>query len=236
MVWKDVTIGFTVAGAIAVFVPPSFFQALFLGSGADGGAAWWQIALHSLIGPVAAFFTFIGSMGNIPLAGVLFGSGVSFAGIMAFIFSDLVVFPVLRISAGYFGWKMAGYILIVFLICIIVSSLVMHAGFGAIGILPEKSSVAAQQVKPAERFKIDYTLFLNIGFAVLSIFLAGMVLLTGSSSGSSQKRESGGNDGDDSNEDDNGESNTDWMQRVLLILAVGAALWLLGGLAVYALA
>jgi len=80
MVWKDVTFGFTVAGVIAAFVPPSFFQALFVGSGPGSDPAWWQIALHTLVGPVAAFFTFIGSMGNIPLAAILFGSGVSFAG------------------------------------------------------------------------------------------------------------------------------------------------------------
>lgn len=80
MVWKDVTIGFTIAGLIAEFVPKSFFQNLYIGSEADGGAAWYEIALHSLIGPVAAFFTFIGSMGNIPLAGVLFASGVRIEG------------------------------------------------------------------------------------------------------------------------------------------------------------
>src|SRR5690606_29655252 len=96
MVWKDVTIGFTVAGIVAAFVPRSFFQALFVGSGTDN-PAFWQILVQTLVGPLAAFFTFIGSMGNIPLATVLYTNGVSFAGIMAFMFSDLVVFPVLRI-------------------------------------------------------------------------------------------------------------------------------------------
>lgn len=96
MVWKDVTLGFTVAGVIAAFVPKSFFQALFVGAGTDD-PAFWEVLAQSLVGPVAAFFTFIGSMGNIPLAAVLFENGVSFAGVMAFIFSDLVVLPVLRI-------------------------------------------------------------------------------------------------------------------------------------------
>jgi len=96
MVWKDVTIGFTVAGIIAAFVPRSFFQALFISSDV-ADPTFWQVLSQAVIGPVAAFFTFIGSMGNIPLAAVLFSNGVSFAGVMAFIFSDLVVFPVLRI-------------------------------------------------------------------------------------------------------------------------------------------
>jgi uncharacterized protein len=96
MVWKDVLIGFTVAGIIAAFVPRSFFEALFVGSGSQD-PAFWEVLLQAVVGPAAAFFTFIGSMGNIPLAAVLYSNGVSFAGIMAFIFSDLVVFPVLRI-------------------------------------------------------------------------------------------------------------------------------------------
>ncbi|SER48197.1 hypothetical protein SAMN05421690_103013 [Nitrosomonas sp. Nm51] len=115
MVWKDVTVGFTVAGIIAAFVPQSFFQMLFVGSGADD-PQFWQILLQTLVGPIAAFFTFIGSMGNIPLAAVLYGNGVRFAGVMAFIFSDLVVLPVLRIQAKYYGWKMAMYIMGVFLV------------------------------------------------------------------------------------------------------------------------
>ncbi len=102
MVWKDVTIGFTVAGIIATFMPKSFFESLFIGAGSED-PSFIEILLQSLVGPVAAFFTFIGSMGNIPLAAVLFSNGVSFAGIVAFIFSDLVVFPVLRIQAKYYG-------------------------------------------------------------------------------------------------------------------------------------
>src|SRR6056297_3433186 len=105
MVWKDVTVGFTVAGIIAVFVPASFFTILFPGTGSGEALSAGQVILHALIGPVAAFFTFIGSMGNIPLAGLLFANGVSVAGVMAFIFSDLVVFPVIRVHAEYYGWK-----------------------------------------------------------------------------------------------------------------------------------
>jgi len=107
MVWRDVTFGFPGAGVIAAFVPKEFFETLFVGSGSNSDPGFVQVLLQTFVGPLAAFFTFIGSMGNIPLASILFANGVSFAGILAFIFSDLVVFPVLRINAKYFGWKMA---------------------------------------------------------------------------------------------------------------------------------
>ena len=112
MVWKDVTVGFTIAGIVAAFVPDSFFQTLFINTGeGQSSFGFFTLLEHVLVGPIAAFLTFIGSMGNIPLAALLFGKGVSFAGVMAFIFSDLVVFPVLRINAKYYGWKMSFFIL-----------------------------------------------------------------------------------------------------------------------------
>lgn len=165
MVWKDVTIGFTVAGVIAAFVPTSFFQALFVGSGgAEPG--FLDVLLQALVGPVAAFFTFIGSMGNIPLAAVLFDNGVSFAGIMAFIFSDLVVFPVVRIQAKYYGWKMALYILAVFLAVLIASSLILYYAFELTGYLPK--APAAAGITEREFFSVDYTFFLNVIFLLVS--------------------------------------------------------------------
>src|SRR6056297_3264953 len=166
MVWKDVTIGFTVAGIIAAFVPRAFFEALFVGSG-TADPAFWQIAVQALVGPLAAFFTFIGSMGNIPLAAVLYSNGVSFAGIMAFIFSDLVVLPVLRIQAKYYGWRFALYVLGVFLVVLVAATIAMHYGFLLAGILPEPS--IAKSVTNREFFHFDYTFFLNLGFIALSL-------------------------------------------------------------------
>jgi len=167
MVWKDVLIGFTVAGIIAAFVPRSFFEALFVGSGSQN-PAFWEVLLQAVVGPVAAFFTFIGSMGNIPLAAVLYSNGVSFAGVMAFIFSDLVVFPVLRIQAKYYGWKMALYILGIFLAVLIATAILLHYGFAAIGALPDSAN--AQSVTDRQFFGVDYTLFLNLAFLALSAF------------------------------------------------------------------
>ncbi len=210
MVWKDVTIGFTVAGIIAAFVPQRFFQALFVGSG-GGNPAFWEILLQTLVGPVAAFFTFIGSMGNIPLAAVLFSNGVSFAGIMAFIFSDLVVFPVLRIQAKYYGWKLALYILAVFLTVLVGAALIMHYGFAAMGLLPNVG--AAASVTGREFFKIDYTLFLNLVFAGISLAFLGWKLKQGKSGGMGS---------------DSGAS-----EKILFGLTMLAFAWLAGGVAVH---
>lgn len=207
MVWKDVTIGFTVAGIIAAFVPRSFFEAMFVGSGeADPG--FTAVLLQSLVAPLAAFVTFIGSMGNIPLAAVLFGNGVSFAGIMAFIFSDLVVLPVLRIHARYYGWKMALYILAVFLVILVAAALVVHYAFAMLGMLPD--SQAAKAIAGREFFAFDYTLGLNTVFIVMSaVFLVWKWRASGLP---------GGHGGDA-------------VERILFGLALAALAWLTIGLA-----
>lgn len=182
MVWKDVTIGFTVAGIIAAFVPRRFFEMLFVGAG-QPDPSFWEVLLQALVGPLAAFFTFIGSMGNIPLAAVLYDNGVSFAGVMAFIFSDLVVLPVLRIQAQYYGWRMALYILGVFLVILVVCALLLHYGFAALGILPVAEGVS---VTDRAFFSIDYTFFMNLAFIALSLgFVVWRLVTEGAPAGSS---------------------------------------------------
>jgi len=169
MVWKDVTVGFTIAGIVAAFVPDSFFQTLFINSGqGNTDFTFLEILEHIIVGPVAAFLTFIGSMGNIPLAALLFGKGVSFAGVMAFIFSDLVVFPVLRINAKYYGWKMSLFILFLLFTALIGTSLALHYSFDLFNILPDPSQV---KIQDSAYFKIDYTFFLNIAFLLISGYL-----------------------------------------------------------------
>ncbi|MDR6301746.1 permease [Mesonia maritima] len=169
MVWKDVTVGFTIAGIVAAFVPDAWFQTLFIGSGqGNTDFSFFEILEHIIVGPVAAFVTFIGSMGNIPLAALLFGKGVSFAGVMAFIFSDLVVFPILRINAKYYGWKMSLFILFLLFTSLIGASLILHYSFDLMSLLPDPSQV---QVQDSEYFKINYTLYLNLAFLAISGYL-----------------------------------------------------------------
>ena len=212
MVWKDVTVGFTVAGLIAVFVPTSFFEALFVGAGQEGGIGFFALLEQVLVGPVAAFFTFIGSMGNIPLAAVLYGNGVSFAGVMAFIFSDLVVFPVLRINAAYYGWKMALYIMLTLLVSLVAASLLMHGGLALTGFLPE---TGGSNMVGRTFFRINYTFVLNVAFLAVS---GGMGWLYWSREG-----EGGHGDGEQS-----------IVERVLFWLALASYLWLTGGLVAFA--
>lgn len=207
MVWKDVTIGFTVAGIIAAFVPRSFFESLFPGAG-NADLAFSDVLLQSLIAPVAAFFTFIGSMGNIPLAAVLYENGVSFAGIIAFIFSDLVVLPVLRIQAKYYGWKMALYVLGVFLVILVATALILHYGFAALGWLPDGQAVAT--VTERDFFSINYTFYLNALFIGASVFfIAWKWRAFGFAAGSNDR-----------------------VEHVLLWLACLSFAWLAGGLLV----
>ena len=212
MVWKDVTVGFTVAGIISAFVPREFFQALFPGSG-GGDPTFLETIAQVFIGPVAAFFTFIGSMGNIPLAALLFSNGVSFAGVMAFIFSDLVVFPVLRVNAKFYGWKMALYILGIFLASIVCAALVMHWGFAAFNLLPESAATPGGAGGP--KFAIDYTFWMNLVFLGLTALFAWLKWCP-------------------SNEGTmgNGDSDPSFFERVLKVFAMGAFVWLVGGVVV----
>lgn len=177
MVWKDVTVGFTIAGIVAAFVPDSFFQMLFINTG-EGQTSFGLMTLigHVVVAPLAAFFTFIGSMGNIPLAALLFGKGVSFAGVMAFIFSDLVVFPVLRINAKYYGWKMSFFILFLLFSSLLAASLLLHYGFDFFGFIPEAAEI---QVTEKDHFAIDYTFFLNMAFITLSGLMIYLGLFKG---------------------------------------------------------
>ncbi|MEQ9262424.1 MAG: permease [Owenweeksia sp.] len=217
MVWKDVTVGFTVAGIISAFVPASFFETLFIGTGngSQTDLSFLQILEHTLVGPVAAFFTFIGSMGNIPLAALLFQNGVSFAGVMAFIFSDLVVFPVLRIHAHYYGWKMSLYILLMLFTALVGATLLMHYGLLSLGSLPESDGGGIQEMK---FFSMDYGFVLNLVFLAVSaylIYLSKVVKLRGH----------GGHKMPDKG----------WLEKVLLYAAWGSYTWLAVGLVLKAI-
>lgn len=216
MVWQDVTVGFTVAGIIAAFVPADFFTWLFPGTGDEGARSFGELISHALIGPVAAFFTFIGSMGNIPLAGLLFANGASVAGIMAFIFSDLVVFPVIRVHAQFYGWKMALFIAGLFLVALVITALVIHYGFLYLGIDPQSASRAL--IDPVQRFQIDYTFWLNTVFLAMTVVFAWLVW-----------RRADSDDGTHNHPDKGG-----LIDRVFYWSALLAFVWLLGGLALFA--
>ncbi|HCY83525.1 MAG TPA: permease [Desulfobacteraceae bacterium] len=218
MVWKDVLIGFTVAGIIAAFVPDAFFEALFTGSGsgASGELGFPSLLAQTLVGPLAAFLTFIGSMGNIPLAALLFDRGVSFAGVMAFIFSDLVVLPVLRINAEYYGWKMALYIMSLLLTCLVAAALLMHYGFLMFGLLPENSP--GTSISERAFFEFNYGFFLNILFMAVSAVLVWLWR---------------GRKKNMDHDHHHGDSKTGLSEKILRVISILALAWLSCGMIVY---
>ena len=234
MVWKDVTFGFTIAGIIAAFVPRSFFQTLFIGAGTQN-PSFFAVLENAVVGPIAAFFTFIGSMGNIPLAAILFNNGVSFAGVMAFIFSDLVVFPVIRVNAKYYGWKVALYIVGVFFAALVATAILMHYGFSLFGVLPK--SAAASNSQSTERFAIDYTFWLNLIFLAATGVLAWLRF----GSGKKQKKQHQQNQHQEQDNHDHkkheGHSGHDhgggkqgFIDKLLFWLAILSYIWLAGGI------
>jgi hypothetical protein len=164
MVWEEIVIGFTVAGFVAVLVPASFWGAIFLQNVGDSVPQWLVVLENAAVAPFVAAATFIGSMGNIPLATVLNANGVLFAGIMGFIYSDLMVPPLVAINAKYYGWRVALYIASVMWVSIVIAAVLLHGLFVFIGITPESS----RAVEEVSRFAIDYTFWLNLAMVVVA--------------------------------------------------------------------
>jgi hypothetical protein len=163
MVWEEILIGFTVAGFMAVLVPPSFWSAIFLQNATSLPEAV-VVVENALVAPFVAAATFIGSMGNIPLATVLNANGVLFAGILGFIYSDLMVPPLVMVNARYYGWRAALYIAAVMFVSIVITALVTHYSFGALGWTPDSD----KRVADVTAFAIDYTFYLNVAAALLA--------------------------------------------------------------------
>jgi len=164
MVWEEILIGFTIAGFVAVFVPESLWARIFLIDAGGSVPEWLRVLENALVAPFVAALTFIGSMGNIPLATVLNANGVLFAGIMGFIYSDLMVPPLVAVNAKYYGWRLALYIAGIMYIAIVATALILHFLFGLFGITPE----SARAVSDVAQFKIDYTFWLNLVFVLVA--------------------------------------------------------------------
>jgi uncharacterized membrane protein YraQ (UPF0718 family) len=167
MVWEEILIGFTIAGFIAVLVPDSWWGTIFLLDQQEALPGWIIVLENAAVAPFVAAATFIGSMGNIPLATVLNANGVLFAGIMGFIYSDLIVPPLVAVNAKYYGWRVALYIAGVMYVAMVSTALLLHFGYGILGITPESARV----VEEMTRFRIDYTFWLNVAMVVLASWL-----------------------------------------------------------------
>ena len=164
MLWKDLLLGFVIAGALAVFVPDGVWQALFV----KGASPWVQVPANALLGPLVAMLSFVCSIGNVPMAAVLWGSGVSFGGVLAFLYADLLVLPLLDVYRRYYGWKMAAYIGGVFYATMVLAALLMDVVFNALGWVPAaRPDMHAAMV----HFSFNYTFWLNLAFGAGAVAL-----------------------------------------------------------------
>ncbi len=159
MLWKDLVGGFLIAGTLAVFVPPHAWKSLFL----EGSPAVVQVPLNALAGAVIAILTFVCSIGNVPMAAILWGTGISFGGVLAFLYADLIVLPLLDVYRKYYGWKMAAYIFAIFFVTMVTAAMLMDVAFSALHQVPAPNPHLRATV---ETFSIDYTFWLNLIAAI----------------------------------------------------------------------
>src|SRR5436190_1866804 len=169
-VWVDIVLGLVIAGALAAWVPETFWRAFFLANNPT-----WASIEGPLVGPLVAIVSFVCSVGNVPLAAVLWRGGISFGGIVSFIFADLIILPILDIYRRYYGWKVMGYILITFYITMAAAGYVVEFLFEALGIIPQNRNVVAL----TEGIQWNYTTVLNIIFLILAAILVIRFIRTG---------------------------------------------------------
>jgi uncharacterized protein len=154
MLWKEISLGFLLAGFIGL-LGDDFFNALFL----SGGPGWLVAIENVIVGPLIAVLSFVCSVGNIPLAAVLWSGGISFAGVMAFIFADLIVLPIIAIYRKYYGWAFTVRIVALMLLTMIVSALAIDGLFNAAGLIPTTRPSRADVFGSVQ---LDYKLVLNL--------------------------------------------------------------------------
>jgi uncharacterized protein len=158
-IWIDIVGGLLIAGALAAWVPESWWQSLFVESHTTLAKFWGP-----LIGPLVAVLSFVCSIGNVPLAAVLWNGGISFGGVLAFIFADLIVLPILDIYRKYYGWRMAGFLLVTFYVTMVAAALIVEFLFDGLGLIPSERNAKVIEASVT----LNYTTILNIIFLALA--------------------------------------------------------------------
>ncbi len=169
-VWFDIVLGLLISGALAAWVPNGFWTALFL----SHDPVWSRI-IGPLVGPLVAVLSFVCSVGNVPLAAVLWNGGISFGGVVAFLFADLIVLPLLDIYRKYYGWRMAALLFGLFYAAMAAAGYIVEALFGAAGLVPSQRNAQVLQAS----VQWDHTTVLNILSLLLSAVLIWRFLRTG---------------------------------------------------------
>lgn len=168
MLWKEITAGFLIAGFVGL-VPRDFFEAVFL----ENAPSAVKTAENVVVGPLIAILSFVCSVGNIPLAAVLWAGGISFAGVIAFIYADLLTLPILLIYRKYYGTRFALKLALMMLGVMVLAALVIDLVFSAAGLIPdERPSIESVTERGIE---LNYTAVLNL---VLTVVGATLLWLT----------------------------------------------------------
>ena len=167
---RDLVLGLLIAGAIAAWVPETFWQSFFLADDPTLSALWGP-----LIGPLVAIATFVCSIGNVPLAAVLWNGGISFGGVVAFIFADLLILPILNIYRKYYGAKMTLVLLGTFYAAMVGAGYVVELLFGTLGLIPQHRNAMVMHAG----ISWNYTTWLNIAFLALAAALVTRFVTSG---------------------------------------------------------
>ncbi len=190
---RDLVVGLLIAGAVAAWVPESFWQHFFFADHPVLSALWGPI-----VGPVVAMFSFVCSIGNVPLAAVLWNGGISFGGVVAFIFADLLILPILNIYRKYYGTAMMLTLLGTFYASMVVAGYLVELIFGAAGFIPSHRHAMVMDAG----ISWNYTSWLNIAFLALAAALIVRFVTTG---GIPMLRMMGGSPADDDGHHDHGQ-------------------------------
>ena len=166
----DLGLGFLIAGALAAWVPNSVWQAFFLTNDPVLNEFWGP-----LVGPIISMLSFVCSVGNVPLAVVLWNGGISFGGVISFIFADLIILPILNIYRKYYGRRMSLYLLVVSYVAMALAGFLIGGAFQLLGWVPNNHHVAIFETTPTW----NYTTVLDIVFLVLMGLMAWRFLTTG---------------------------------------------------------
>jgi uncharacterized membrane protein YraQ (UPF0718 family) len=167
---RDLVLGLLIAGAIAAWVPESFWQSFFLANHPGWSAVWGP-----LVGPIVAIVSFVCSIGNVPLAAVLWNGGISFGGVIAFIYADLVILPILNIYRKYYGTRMMLTLLGTFYVAMAVAGYLVELIFGTAGFIPKQRNATVLEAS----ISWNYTTWLNIAFLLVAAILIARFVTTG---------------------------------------------------------
>jgi len=159
---RDLVIGLLIAGAIGAWVPESFWRAFFFTDHPVVSAVWGPI-----VGPLVAILSFVCSIGNVPLAAVLWNGGISFGGVVAFIFADLLILPILNIYRKYYGTRMTLVLLGTFYAAMVGAGYLVELIFGVTSLIPKERNAMVME----EGISWNYTTWLNIAFLILAVVL-----------------------------------------------------------------